>query len=88
MGVLWSLSRCFPSDCVLPPHIQVELEWQIAPGEGHPDLVSATPGGSVFLEHRNLEGEGRQLYGSVSTSNFFAPQVRQIKATLSPTAHL
>lgn len=53
---------------------EVELEWQIAPGEGHPDLVSATPGGSVFLEHRNLEGEGRQLYGSVSTSNFFAPQ--------------
>ena len=36
--------------------------------------MSIRPGGSVFLEHRNLEGEGRQLYGSVSTGNFLAPQ--------------
>lgn len=55
--------------------VQVELEWGIAPGaKGRPDLVSIRPGGSVFLEHRNLEGEGRQLYGSVSTSNFLQPQ--------------
>eukprot|EP00241_Pyramimonas_parkeae_P003179 CAMPEP_0114230722 /NCGR_PEP_ID=MMETSP0058-20121206/3629_1 /TAXON_ID=36894 /ORGANISM="Pyramimonas parkeae, CCMP726" /LENGTH=721 /DNA_ID=CAMNT_0001341957 /DNA_START=247 /DNA_END=2412 /DNA_ORIENTATION=- len=54
---------------------EVELEWGIAPGaKGRPDLVSIRPGGSVFLEHRNLEGEGRQLYGSVSTSNFLQPQ--------------
>lgn len=54
---------------------EVELEWGIAPSEGgRPDLVSLTPGGSVFFEHRNLQQEGRQLYGSVSTSNFLAPQ--------------
>lgn len=53
---------------------EVELEWGIAPGEGgRPDLVSLTPGGSVFFEHRNLEKEGRQLYGSVSTANFLNP---------------
>ena len=52
-----------------------ELEWSIAPGEGgKPDLVSVKPGGSVFFEHRNLDGWGRQLYGSVSTANFLAPQ--------------
>ena len=54
---------------------EVEAEWGIAPGEGgRPDLVSLVPGGSVFFEHRNLDKEGRQLYGSVSTSNFLAPQ--------------
>lgn len=54
---------------------ELELEWGIGPGEGgRPDLVSLTPGGSVFFEHRNLQQEGRQLYGSVSTSNFLAPQ--------------
>ena len=54
---------------------EVELEWGIAPGEGgRPDLVSLKPGGSVFFEHRNLDGEARQLYGSVSTANFLAPQ--------------
>ena len=54
---------------------EVELEWGIAPGEGgRPDLVSIKPGGSVFFEHRNLDGEARQLYGSVSTANFLAPQ--------------
>ena len=52
-----------------------ELEWSIAPGEGgKPDLVSIKPGGSVFFEHRNLDGWGRQLYGSVSTANFLQPQ--------------
>jgi outer membrane protein assembly factor BamA len=56
-----------------------ELEWSIAPGEGgKPDLVSIKPGGSVFFEHRNLDGWGRQLYGSVSTANFLAPQVREL----------
>eukprot|EP00899_Mesostigma_viride_P010666 jgi/Mesvir1/19600/Mv09897-RA.3 len=54
---------------------EVEAEWSLAPGaKGRPTLVSIRPGGSVFFEHRNLQGEGRQLYGSVSTSNFFAPQ--------------
>lgn len=54
---------------------EVELEWGIAPGEGgRPDLVSVKPGGSVFFEHRNLDGEARQLFGSVSTANFLAPQ--------------
>ncbi|KAK3264374.1 Protein toc75-3, chloroplastic [Cymbomonas tetramitiformis] len=53
---------------------EVELEWGIAPGDkGRPDLVNIRPGGSVFFENRNLDGEGRQLYGSVSTSNFFSP---------------
>jgi IAP75 family protein translocase len=52
-----------------------ELEWSVAPGEGgKPDLVSIKPGGSVFFEHRNLDGWGRQLYGSVSTANFLQPQ--------------
>merc|ERR1719409_1091597 len=50
-----------------------ELEWSIAPGEGgRPDFVSVRPGGSVLFEHRNLDGWGRQLYGSVSTANFLA----------------
>ena len=54
---------------------ETELEWSIAPGEqGRPDLVSARPGGSVFVEQRNLDGWGRQLFGSVSTANFFQPQ--------------
>ena len=54
---------------------EAELEWGVAPGEGgRPDLVSLVPGGSVFFEHRNLQQEGRQLYGSVSTSNFLQPQ--------------
>ena len=54
---------------------ETELEWSIAPGEqGRPDLVSARPGGSVFLEQRNLDGWGRQIFGSVSTANFFQPQ--------------
>lgn len=54
---------------------EVELEWGIAPGEGgRPDLVSVKPGGSVFFEHRNLDGEARQLFGSVSTANFLQPQ--------------
>jgi len=54
---------------------EVECEWNVAPGDtGRPSLVSVQPGGTVFFEHRNLQGEGRQLYGSVSTSNFFAPQ--------------
>ena len=52
-----------------------ELERSIAPGEGGKlDLVSIKPGGSVFFEHRNLDGWGRQLYGSVSTANFLQPQ--------------
>lgn len=54
---------------------EVECEWSVAPNDsGRPSLVSFQPGGTVFFEHRNLQGEGRQLYGSVSTSNFFAPQ--------------
>ena len=54
---------------------EVECEWAVAQGEGgRPDLVSLVPGGSVFFEHRNLEREGRQLFGSVSTGNFLAPQ--------------
>lgn len=54
---------------------ETELEWSIAPGEhGRPDLVSARPGGSVFVEQRNLDGWGRQVFGSVSTANFFQPQ--------------
>jgi len=53
---------------------EAELEWGIAPGEGgRPDLVSLIPGGSVFMEHRNLDGQARQLSASVSTSNFLAP---------------
>lgn len=54
---------------------EAELEWGVAPGDGgRPDLVSLVPGGSVFFEHRNLQREGRQVFGSVSTSNFLAPQ--------------
>jgi IAP75 family protein translocase len=54
---------------------EVEAEWGVSPGEGgRPELVSLVPGGSVFFEHRNLDKEGRQLYGSVSTANFLAPQ--------------
>lgn len=54
---------------------ETELEWSIAPGEnGTPDFVSARPGGSVFVEQRNLDGWGRQVFGSVSTANFFQPQ--------------
>lgn len=54
---------------------EVEMEWGIAPGSGgKPDLVSYTPGGSVYLEHRNLDGEGRSVSASLSTGNFLAPQ--------------
>ena len=54
---------------------ETELEWSIAPGDGgRPDFVSVRPGGSVLFEHRNLDGWGRQLFGSVSTANFFQPQ--------------
>lgn len=54
---------------------ETELEWSIAPDDqGRPDLVSARPGGSVFFEQRNLDGWGRQIFGSVSTANFLQPQ--------------
>ncbi|GBG61930.1 hypothetical protein CBR_g26093 [Chara braunii] len=54
---------------------EVETEWSIAPGEsGRPALASIQPGGSVFFEHRNIAGENRSIYGSVSTSNLFNPQ--------------
>ena len=54
---------------------ETELEWGIAPGDGgRPDFVSVRPGGSVLFEHRNLDGWGRQLFGSISTANFFQPQ--------------
>ena len=54
---------------------ETELEWSIALGDGgRPDFVSVRPGGSVLFEHRNLDGWGRQLFGSVSTANFFQPQ--------------
>jgi len=38
------------------------------------DKCKSLPGGNVFFEHRNLDGWGRQLFGSVSTANFLAPQ--------------
>ena len=48
---------------------------EYSPGDGgRPDFVSVRPGGSVLFEHRNLDGWGRQLFGSVSTANFFQPQ--------------
>ena len=55
---------------------QRKLNWRsIALGDGgRPDFVSVRPGGSVLFEHRNLDGWGRQLFGSVSTANFFQPQ--------------
>ena len=54
---------------------EMELEWGISPGpKGKPDLTSLTPGGSAYIEHRNLDGDGTSLSASLSTTNFLAPQ--------------
>ncbi|MCL7035521.1 hypothetical protein MKW94_027988 [Papaver nudicaule] len=54
---------------------EVSTEWSIVPGrQGRPTLASIQPGGTVTIEHRNLQGLNRSLIGSITTSNFIDPQ--------------
>ena len=44
----------------------LECEWQIAPGDsGRPGLVSLVPGGTLTVENRNLQRQGRLFTGQV-----------------------
>ena len=52
----------------------VEMEWQVAPGDsGRPSLVSIAPGGTITYEHRNLGGKAATVAASINTKNFLAP---------------
>ncbi|KAK9123928.1 hypothetical protein Sjap_013530 [Stephania japonica] len=54
---------------------EVSTEWSIVPGRnGRPTLASIQPGGTVTIEHRNLNGLNRSLVGSLNTNNFIDPQ--------------
>eukprot|EP00898_Chlorokybus_atmophyticus_P002019 jgi/Chlat1/2818/Chrsp187S02966 len=54
--------------------VEWDNEWPLQPNaKGWPEFATAVPGGTIFVEHRNLKGEGRQLYGSITTSNFLNP---------------
>uniref|UniRef100_A0A2P2JB44 Protein TOC75-3ic-like n=1 Tax=Rhizophora mucronata TaxID=61149 RepID=A0A2P2JB44_RHIMU len=59
-----------------PKSAEVSTEWSIVPGRGgRPTLSSFQPGGTVSFEHRNIKGLNRSILGSITTSNFFLPQV-------------
>ncbi|KAI4373445.1 hypothetical protein MLD38_011570 [Melastoma candidum] len=54
---------------------EVSTEWSIVPGQGgSPTLASLQPGGTISIEHRNIQGLNRSILGSVTTSNFINPQ--------------
>ncbi|TKY67378.1 TOC75 protein [Spatholobus suberectus] len=53
----------------------VSVEWSIVPGpRGLPTLASMVPGGTVTLDHRNLQGLKRSFHASVTTGNLCDPQ--------------
>eukprot|EP00897_Mesotaenium_endlicherianum_P008155 jgi/Mesen1/7368/ME000381S06601 len=55
---------------------EVELDWSLAAAQpgGKPALASIVPGGSVFVEKRNMGGVNKSIYATVTTSNLLQPQ--------------
>ncbi|KAI3876758.1 hypothetical protein MKX03_037425, partial [Papaver bracteatum] len=58
---------------------EVITDWSIVPErQGRPTMPSILPGGTIAIEHRNLQGLNRSLLGSITTSNFIDPQFEYI----------
>ena len=46
----------------------LQLEWGLAPGEtGRPTIASIVPAGEIFVEHKNVDGEGASASGSLTS---------------------
>nr|KYP45309.1 hypothetical protein KK1_033184 [Cajanus cajan] len=56
-------------------NVALDTEWNIVPeGREFPILDSVHVGGTVRLNHRNLQGMNRSFHASVTTNNIFKPQ--------------
>lgn len=52
----------------------LQLEWGLAPGEsGRPTIGSIVPAGEIFVEHKNIDGEGASASGSLTSSDLLVP---------------
>ena len=52
----------------------LQLEWGLAPGEsGRPTISSVVPAGEIFVEHKNVDGEGASASGSLTSSDLLVP---------------
>ncbi|KAI3875632.1 hypothetical protein MKX03_026035 [Papaver bracteatum] len=62
---------------------EVSTDWSIIPErQGHPTLPSIQPGGTIKIEHRNIQGLNRSSLGSITTINFIDPQFEYIQPYL------
>ncbi|KAI3969906.1 hypothetical protein MKX01_038374, partial [Papaver californicum] len=63
------------NDGGIQQNAEVSTEWSIVPGrQGRFN----PPGGTVTIEHRNLQGLTRSLIGSITTNNFIDPQFEYV----------
>lgn len=54
---------------------EVSTEWSFLCNDaGRPDLWTLQPGGSLCVQHRNINGLSRTVSGCISTSNLLRPQ--------------
>jgi outer membrane protein assembly factor BamA len=52
----------------------LQLEWGLAPGEsGRPTIGSVVPAGEIFVEHKNVDGDGASASGSLTSSDLLMP---------------
>lgn len=56
-------------------HLEILIEFCLRIAHIFSVQASFQPGGTVSFEHRNLKGLNRSILGSLTTSNFFNPQV-------------
>ena len=53
---------------------ELQLEWGLGPGEkGRPVISSVVPSGEIFAEHKNVDGRGSQISGSLTSSDLLVP---------------